>query len=214
MAVKNRFAVLATEEEDDEEIGTINAVMDTTVEVTVDSGASKSVWPASKGGVKRSKLKKPVKLAAANGTEIAVLGEAELEFRRSGRACSMKILDANVKRPLASVSAIVDQGNRVVFDPHMSYVENVATGQRLPMVRRRGVFVMELEVDGAKKKAGRKDKGAMEVEEVEEEEVDAGEEDREGGEFDADEVEQIGNLWFRKRTSTNNAEVFRRQARA
>ncbi len=69
-----------------------------------------------------------------------------------------------------------------------------------------------MEVDGTKKKAGRKDKGAMEVEEVEEEEAEAGEEDREGGEFDADEVEQIGNLWFRKRASANNAEVFRRQA--
>ena len=123
----------------------------------------------------------------------------------------MKFLDANVKRPLASVSAIVDQGNRVVFDPHEPYVENVTTGQRLPMVRRRGVFVMELEVDGTKKKGARKDKGAMEVEEVEGEEMEA-EEDREGGGLDADEVEQIGNLWFRKRLNAKDTEVFRRQA--
>ena len=42
--------------------------------------------------------------------------------------------------------------------------------------------------------------------------MEAGEEDREGGGLDADEVEQIGNLWFRRRLNANGAEVFRRQA--
>ena len=99
-----------------------------------------------------------------------------MEFMRAGRTCSMKFLDANVKRPLASVSAIIDQGNRVVFDPHESYVENVATGQRLPMVRKRGVFVMELEVEARKrKKHGKKEDGRMDVEEVEEAEAEEGE---------------------------------------
>ncbi len=99
--------------------------------------------------MKRSKLKKPVRLAAANGTEIAVMGEVELEFVRSGRTCSMMFLDANVKRPLASVSAIIGQGNRAVFDPRESYVESVSTGQRLPMLRKRGVFVTELQTDAS-----------------------------------------------------------------
>ena len=112
----------------------------------------------------------------------------------------MKFLDANVKRPLASVSAIIDQGNRVVFDPHESYVENVATGQRLPMVRKRGVFVMELEVEASKrKKHGKKEDGRMDVEEGEEAEAEEGEEQESGG-LNADEVEDIGNgMWFRRR---------------
>ncbi len=56
--------------------------MDDIVEVTIDSGASRSVWPMAKRGVRRSPLKKKVKLAAANCTEIAVKGEAELEFEQ------------------------------------------------------------------------------------------------------------------------------------
>ncbi len=85
------------------------------VEVTVDSGAARSVWPMKKGGVKRSKLMKQVKLAASNGSDIQVKGEAELAFEQKGKRCTLKFLDADVKRPLASVSAIVDQGNRVMF---------------------------------------------------------------------------------------------------
>ena len=104
---KNRFAALA-EEDDDDEVQMINAVVEEVVEVTVDSGASRSVWPMHKKGVRRSPLRKQVKLAAANGTEIAVRGEAELIFEQSGRKCAMGFLDADVKRPLASVSAIVD----------------------------------------------------------------------------------------------------------
>ena len=45
----------------------------------------------------------------------------------------MKFLDADVKRPLASVSAIVDEGNVVKFGPQD------------PMSRRDGVFVVQLE---------------------------------------------------------------------
>ena len=89
-------------------------------------------------------MKKPVKLAAANGTEIVVRGEAELAFEQAGQRCAMGFLVADVKRLLASVSAIIDQGIRVLFGPETSYVEQVATGQRIPMVRRKGVFVLEL----------------------------------------------------------------------
>ena len=84
---------------------------------------------------------------------------------------------------MASVSAIIDQGNRVVFDPHESYVENVATGQRLPMVRKRGVFVMELQTEAKKKKIVKKESGFMDVEEVEEGEEEAATEGREGGDW-------------------------------
>ena len=52
----------------------------------------------------------------------------------------MKFLDADVKRPLASVSAIVDEGNVVVFGQHKSFIENVSTGQRIPMCRRNRVL--------------------------------------------------------------------------
>ena len=59
--------------------------------------------------------------------------------------CILKCLDADVKRQLASVSAIVDGGNVVVFGQHESFIENVSTGQRIPMCRRNGVFVVRLD---------------------------------------------------------------------
>ena len=84
------------------------------------------------------------------GTSIAVKGEAELRFQGpSGKQCSMKLLGADVKRPLASVSSIVDQGNIVVFGADASYVENIESGRRIPMIRRRGVFVLEIDAWGS-----------------------------------------------------------------
>ena len=71
-------------------------------------------------------------LAAASGSAIRVEGDAKLEFVRGGRKCSMKFLDADVTRPMASVSAILDEGNRssVRFD-----TGHVATGRNIPMCR-------------------------------------------------------------------------------
>ena len=148
---RNRFlALTAVESDDDEEVNAIETVQEV-VEITVDSGAAKSVWPSRKKGVERTKSKKAVKLAAANGSPIRVEGDARLEFIRDGMKCSMKFLDADVKRPLASVSAIVDEGNVVVFGHRESFIENVSTGQRIPMCRRNGVFVMQLDTQPCQK---------------------------------------------------------------
>ena len=148
---RNRFlALTAAESDDDEEVNAIETVQKV-VEITVDSGAAKSVWPSRKKGVERTKSKKAVKLAAANGSPIRVEGDARLEFIRDGMKCSMKFLDADDKRPLASVSAIVDEGNVVVFGQHESFIENVSTGQRIPMCRRNGVFVMRLDTQPCEK---------------------------------------------------------------
>ena len=78
-----------------------------------------------------------------------VEGDAKFEFVRTGKKCSMKFLGADVQRPLASVSATVDRGNTVVFGPQDSHIENRSTGQRLPMTRRNGVFVMQLKAQAS-----------------------------------------------------------------
>mgnify|MGYP000485559432 CR=1 FL=1 len=85
--------------------------------------------------------KKP-KLAAANGTNIELDGEAVVKFNMGGRRCGMKFLDAYVKKPLGAVSAMEDEGNTVVFSRKWgSYVENDATGERIPMIRKGGTQV-------------------------------------------------------------------------
>ena len=90
------------------------------------------------------KATKSVKLAAASGSLMHVKGDAKLEFVRNGKRCNMMFLDADVKRPLASVSAIVDGGNVVVFGPQDSSIENTSTCLRIPMGKRNDVFVMQL----------------------------------------------------------------------
>ena len=139
------------------------------VEATVEYGAARSVWPRTKWGVTRRKVDKKFKLAAANGSPIKVEGEAELKFVQKGKKCSMKFLDADVRRPLASVSAIVDEGNRVVFGPDVSYIENVASGQRIGMERKNGVFVLKLDAEETtrRRNLGRTDSNRMEIDLVE-----------------------------------------------
>ena len=85
--------------------------------------------------------KKEVKLAAANGSAIRVEGDAKLEFIREGTKWCMMFLDADVNRQLASVSAIVDGGSKVVLGKQPT-LKNESTGQRIPMSRTKGVFVV------------------------------------------------------------------------
>ena len=93
---------------------------------------------------REDEAKKTVRLAAASGSPMHVEGDAKLEFDRTGKKCSMKFLDADVQRRLASVSATVCECSTVVFGPQDSHIENTSTGQRLPMTRRNGVVVMQL----------------------------------------------------------------------
>ena len=47
-----------------------------------------------------------------------------------------------------------DEGNVVVFGQHESFIENTNTGQRIPMSRRSGVFVIRLDAQPCWKAAG------------------------------------------------------------
>ena len=134
------------ENEKAEEIGAIRAEEDSgVVRVTVDSDAAKNVWPRNKRGVLRGKMDKKQKLAAAKGTKIEVYGEAVLEFEKGGRQIGMRFLDSDVKKHLASVSAMNDEGNTDVFSRKWgSYVENDSTGEKISMERVGETFEMVL----------------------------------------------------------------------
>ena len=182
--VHNMFADLAVngiDEEDDDEGETINEVheaekdkvINEVVEITIDSGAARSVWPVKKKGVKRTKIDgRAPKLAAANGTPIRVEGNAMLEFISEGQDCGMHFLDTEVRKPLAAVSAMEDAGNTVVFSRGGSYVQNDLTGKRIPLERRGGTYVMKLEMkDGKKRGMSKKETTDMEIEGIEDEEM-------------------------------------------
>ena len=143
----NPFKVLDQEEDfdiDEVEEEPVSEVVD----VTIDSGAGRNVWPKGKKVPgKFMPLKKKVKLVAANGSPIDVHGEKMIEFQvNGGRRCAMNYLVTGVKKPLASVGAIVDGGNRVIFDADGSFIENKATGERIALKRKDGTFMMEMKV--------------------------------------------------------------------
>ena len=94
-----------------EEVSAFDVVREI-VAISVVSGAAKSVRPSREKGVTSTTATKTVRLTAGSGDPIRVEGDARLEFVRDGRKCTMKFLDADVKRPLASVSATVDEGKR------------------------------------------------------------------------------------------------------
>ena len=166
----NRFEIFGIGEadEEDDEIGEVMEDEDE-VEITIDSGAAKSVWPRKKKGVRRQKIvgRKP-KLQAANGTEIAVDGEAVLEFVVGGKQGSMKFLDSDVKKPLGAVSAMEDEGNTVCFSQKWGrFIENDKTGERIYFERKSKTYVMKMKVkkrqeSGQKKVVGKKSEGMYE----------------------------------------------------
>ena len=98
-----------------------------------------------KEGYARTEAMKTVRLRAGNSSPIHVEGDARLGFVRDGKKCNMKFLDSDVKRPLASICAIIAEGNIVVFGLQESYIENTSIGQRIQMSRRQGVFVVQLD---------------------------------------------------------------------
>ena len=115
----------------------------------MDSGAGGNVWPKSLNVPGPMLAKTGVRSEAANGTPIANYGQKVVKFKVNGRRCSMQYNVADVKKPLAAVSSIVDEGNRVVFEPGLktSYIENLKSGERLPLLRENGTFVLEMEFE-------------------------------------------------------------------
>ena len=64
---------------------------------------------------------------------------------------------AAVNKPLVSVSKLIDDGWRVVFDEEASYIKHKRTGKIINIGRGRGVFVVDAFVDPEKTKQKNED---------------------------------------------------------
>ena len=81
---------------------------------------------------------------AASGTRIPNMGEQRIRFMtRDGVVASLLFQVARVNKPLCSVSKLIDDNMRVVFDKTGSYILNKTTGEVMRIKRERGVFVLE-----------------------------------------------------------------------
>ena len=73
----------------------------------------------------------------------------------------MKFWDADVQNPLGAVSAMVGEGNTVIFSKSKSMIKNDRTGEEIEIKRKGGIFVIELnreEKPGPKNKEKHKER--------------------------------------------------------
>ena len=153
------------EEQEDWEINAVTKQDED--EITVDSGAARNVWPKTrKEGGKVSAAEGNPKLVAANGTDIPISGEKIVKFVNGSRRCAMKFLVTTVRKPLAAVSSIVDEGNIVVFGPGKDgcFIQNVVTGDRILMRRKKGTYVIDADFAAAVAKKQHDDGGRRPME--------------------------------------------------
>ena len=72
------------------------------------------------------------------GTKAGVIATQEWTSLKGG-----EFQVAPVHKTLLSVSKMLDNGHRVVFDTEWSYVEDIASGERTTLKRKRGLFVLQ-----------------------------------------------------------------------
>ena len=119
---------------------------------TIDSGAADHVMPlgwltwigvmASAGSLRG------LHYVAASGTRIPNKGQQTVKFlTQSGTWAQWIFQVAAVNKPLVSVSKLIDDGWRVVFDEEASYLKHKKTGNMINIRRERGVFVVDAFVD-------------------------------------------------------------------
>ena len=117
--------------------------------LVVDSGASATVLPE---GWFLNYLKKESEGSkagefwrAANNAKIHNLGEKTLQLVSLDGTVSrsMTLQVAQVGKALGSVSKMVHNNNRVVFDPAGSYIGSLSDGSVLPLREHNGVVVLD-----------------------------------------------------------------------
>ena len=125
--------------------------------LTIDSGAADHVMPlgwlawilvvASAGSLKG------LHYVAASGTRIPNKGQQIVRFLTENGTWAQWVFQvAAINKPLVSVSKLIDDGWRVVFDEEASYLKHKKTGNTINIRRERGVFVVDAFVDAANPK--------------------------------------------------------------
>ena len=123
------------------------------VELAVDSGASETV--IGEHMVQSAELrdgiasKRGVEYEVANGVRIPNLGEKRfVGTTDEGISRSLTAQVCSVNKALLSVSRLIQNGNRVVFDSEGSYVEDKGTGEVMGLQEKHGMFMLRLWTQG------------------------------------------------------------------
>ena len=118
------------------------------IEMAVDSGATETVVGEDMLQTIETKegaaFKKGVQYEVASGDLIPNLGEKQfVGINDAGDARNITAQVCDVNKALLSVKKTVQAGNRVVFDPAGSYIEEIATGERLPLKEQAGMYMLK-----------------------------------------------------------------------
>lgn len=118
--------------------------------IRIDAGAAESVLPGRMlPDVKLQESvgsRRGVQYVAANGSRMPNLGEKKVFFKtKSGIESNVVFQVIHARKSLASVSKIVRKGNKVVFSPSGSCVENVRSGKRIELEEVSGTYLMGVE---------------------------------------------------------------------
>ena len=123
--------------------------------ICVDSGVGESACPveAFPDFETHATDKNGKKHRAAGGQELENVGEKRPRFKINGIQTAMTFqATTHVKKPLAAASRITSKGNRIILDDadSLRYIENKATGTRIPLKIENGIYVMEVTIDSKK----------------------------------------------------------------
>ena len=116
------------------------------IEVIVDSGACATVMPASMckniAIVPWQSVSEVVEYEVANGETIPNLGERRCLLIIFGSAVPKRIVfqNADVHKPLLSISCCVDMGFDCCLGKVCRHLEDTVTGERLPLQRKDNLY--------------------------------------------------------------------------
>ena len=120
----------------------------TLVEAVLDSGAVDSVAndKVFKGAIKPSKMSKEgKKYRGPDGSRIPNLGQKNVVFASDeGHKCGLTFQIADVERPLIAASHLTEAGNKVSLWKTGGEVMNIATGKKIKVQRRGGIYVLRM----------------------------------------------------------------------
>ena len=82
------------------------------------------------------------RFVTANGQEMRHYGRKGVKFGEGGKIGALKFEVTNVMKPLAARRRIVENGE--VHFGNESFIRNTATGDAIPMRRKRGSYVIDV----------------------------------------------------------------------
>ena len=117
------------------------------VKCIMDSGASAPVAPPDmlpNVAIRESPgSKRGQRFSSASKHKLKNLGEQRiLACTEEGEATEVLFQIADISKPLVSVSAICERGNRVLFGRAGGVVINIKSGKQIPFYKENGVYVL------------------------------------------------------------------------